>query len=238
MKVYAWRLRQDYINPDDIVETGYTICWAAKWLGRAEVMFGSVHRHGATKMVKSVHKLLDEADAVAHFNGEKFDIPTLNKEFLLHGLTPPSPFKHIDLLKTCRERFAFASNKLDHVSQVLGIGAKIHHKGMELWRGCMAGDDASWRVMESYNKGDVRLTEKLYERLLPWIRNHPNVGVYDGVDEHDRKCPTCASTKLQRRGDYIASAMRYARYQCKGCGKWSRGRKPIQGPPQGALIAA
>lgn len=191
-------------------------------------------------MVRSVYKLLNEADAVCHFNGEKFDIPRLNSEFLLAELGPPSPFKHIDLLKTCRKRFGFASNKLDYVCKILGIGAKVHHKGMELWHGCMAGDDASWRTMEAYNKGDVLLTQKLYDRLLPWIEGHPNRGVFDGVDDADRCCPSCGGTKLQRRGDYIAQSMTYARYQCKtpGCGKWSRGRKPIHGPAPGALMDA
>ena len=44
-------------------------------------------------MIKGIHKLLDECDAVIHYNGSKFDIPTLNKEFLLHGLHPPAPYK-------------------------------------------------------------------------------------------------------------------------------------------------
>lgn len=204
------------------------------------MIFGSVRRHGRRNMVRTVHALLNEADAVCHFNGEKFDIPRLNSEFLLANLGPPAPFKHIDLLKTCRSKFGFASNKLDYVCKILGIGAKVHHKGMELWHGCMGGDAESWRTMEEYNRGDVLLTEKLYDRLLSWIERHPNVGAHDGVDEHDRKCPACGGTKLQRRGDYIAQALRYARYQCRtpGCGKWSRSRKPIGRPAEGAMVEA
>ena len=199
-------------------------------------MFGSVHRHGAKPMVRSVHKLLDDADAVCHFNGKKFDIPTLNKEFLLHGMAPPSPFKHIDLLQTCRQQFKFASNKLDYVAQALGEGAKVEHKGMELWRGCMGGDAASWRVMESYNRHDVRLTERLYERLKPWIKNHPNHAVY--AETGDACCPNCASTKMQARGRQFNNTIAYKRWQCRDCGKWSRSRLSDKSYGKPELVAA
>ena len=187
-------------------------------------------------MARTVHKLLDEADAVAHFNGKRFDIPTLNKEFLLHGLSPPSPFRHIDLLHTCRQQFKFASNKLDYVAQALGLGAKVHHKGMELWRGCMEGDAASWRLMESYNRQDVRLTERLYDRLMPWIKGHPNMGLYS--EDGERCCPNCGSKKLQARGRQYNNTLVYRRYQCNGCGKWSRSRVADGSYGKPELVAA
>lgn len=238
--VYAWTLFDDRIPIDRVITPGYTLCFSYKWYGRPGIYFDAVWRSGAKRMAQTAHKLLSQADAVVHWNGTSFDIPTLNKEFVLLGLTPPAPYKQIDLLKTCRERFRFASNKLDYVSQALGEGAKVEHKGMALWTGCMAGDPESRKTMEAYNKGDVRLTERMYERLRPWIKGHPSHGIHDGVDEDGRKCPACGGTKLQRRGDYIASSMRYARYQCMtdGCGKWSRGRKAIQGPAPGALVDA
>ena len=70
-------------------------------------------------MLEGIHKLLDEADAVIHYNGKRFDIPSLNKEFLLNGMFPPAPFKEIDLLTVARGRFRFVSNKLDYVAQQL-----------------------------------------------------------------------------------------------------------------------
>jgi hypothetical protein len=220
-KAYIWDCRTEYVSPDHIVEPGYTLCWAAKWLDDDGVMFGSVHRHGKG-MVRSVHKLLNRADAVVHFNGKKFDVPTLNREFLLAGLSPPSPFKQIDLLQTCRRKFKFASNRLDYVSRVLGIGAKIEHKGMELWKECMAGLPEAWATMEAYNKGDVRLTQAVYERLLPWIDGHPNVAAFQ---TEKRCCPTCGSTKLQARGEQVTTTLVYTRLQCRSCGKWSRQAK-------------
>ena len=177
-------------------------------------------------MLKEIHKLLDEADVVIHYNGKKFDIPTLNKEFLLHGLTPPAPYKQIDLLKEVRSNFKFISNKLDYVAQALKLGQKVKHKGHQLWVDCMAGKEDAWQQMEEYNIQDVELLEKLYDSLKPWIKSHPNHGLYGEVfDSH--VCPNCSSGKLRRRGYAYSNTYRYQRYQCTDCGKWSRGAKSL-----------
>jgi DNA polymerase elongation subunit (family B) len=193
------------------------LCWAAKWHGEKEVMFESVMT-GERRMIRRAHSLLNQADAVCHYNGTKFDVPTLQKEMLLKGLNPPAPFKQIDLLKTARSRFRLASNKLDFVAQQLGLGSKTKHKGMGLWLGCMNKDPDDWKVMEAYNKQDVILLEKVYDRLLPWINGHPNLSSMNGA----ACCPKCESTSKQARGWAISEAGRYQRFQCNGCGTWFR----------------
>jgi predicted RNA-binding Zn-ribbon protein involved in translation (DUF1610 family) len=169
-------------------------------------------------MLKRVHKLLEEADAVVHYNGTRFDIPTLNKEFLLHDLRPPSPAKQVDLLKVCRNRFRFPSNRLDYVANALGFGKK-HKTTHELWIQCMARDPRAWAQMEKYNKQDVKLLEKVYERIKPWIKQHPNHSLY-GTDS--MCCPNCGSKRIQRRGYAFTQAAKYARLQCQDCGNWFR----------------
>lgn len=193
------------------------MCWAAKWHGDKEVMFESVMT-GERRMVRRIHGLLNQADAVCHYNGTKFDVPTLQKEMLLKGLNPPAPFKQIDLLKTARSRFRLASNKLDFVAQQLGLGSKTKHKGMGLWLGCMNKDPEDWKVMEAYNKQDVVLLEKVYDRLLPWISGHPNLSSMNSAD----CCPRCEGTSKQARGWAISEAGRYQRFQCNNCGTWFR----------------
>lgn len=214
----VWGLWKQNVAINQILSPGYTLCWAAKWRGEREVMFDSIKKSSARAMVKRIHKLLDEADAVVHYNGRKFDIPTLNKEFLLYGLAPPSPYHQIDLLETARSKFRLASNKLDFVAQQLGVGKKVDHKGHELWLGCMNRDDAAWKVMEKYNKHDVILLEKVYDALRPWIKGHANAALFAG----DHVCPKCGSDKLQARGFHHALTRRYQRWNCTSCGSWSR----------------
>ena len=226
---YIWRLYDDYVPIDRIVESGYTLCWAANWDHEKEVMFDSVHQSSQKKMVKGIRSLIDEADVVVHYNGKKFDTPVLQQEMLEQGLTPPAPFKQIDLYHTVKQNFRFASNKLDYVAQKLGLGGKVKHKGMDLWKGCMAGNEADWRKMESYNKQDVRLLKALYHKLRPWIKNHPNLALY--VDDAKPRCPTCGSKNLQpNRGTAKLTSGLYMRYHCQDCGAWPRGSTNLLTP--------
>jgi hypothetical protein len=226
MTAYVWGIWDQNISPNHIIDSSNILCWAAKWLGEDEVHFDSVHQSKPKQMLKGIHVLLDEADAVVHYNGTKFDIPTLNKEFLLHRYNPPSPYKQIDLLRVVRSNFRFPSNKLDYVSQRLGLGKKTEHAGMELWTKCMKGDKDAWKIMESYNIQDVVLLESLYSTLLPWIKSHPNHNLYTS----DTVCPTCSGHRLQKRGTAVSITGTYQRYQCKDCGSWSQGAKTAKEP--------
>ena len=220
---HVWGLYNQNVSLNQLMESSYVMCWAAKWLDEDEVHFSSMMETTHRRMIRKAHKLLDEADAVIHYNGTKFDIPTLNKEFLLLGLRPPAPYKEIDLLRTSRSRFKFPSNKLDYVAQALGLGEKVKHIGHELWIRCMNKDKAAWDMMKKYNIHDVVLLEKVYERMLAWIKNHPNQNSY-----HDGTvCPTCGGSNLQKRGVSCNSTYQYQRYVCRDCNSWSRGNKSL-----------
>jgi hypothetical protein len=218
--VHVWGLFQQNVAINQILASGYVMCWASKWYGEPEVLFDSIHQSKPKKMLRGIHKLLDRADVAVHYNGTKFDIPTLNKEFVLQELPPPAPYKQVDLLRTARGQFKFTSNKLDYVAQALGLGSKHKHAGHDLWIQCMAGNHEAWKTMEAYNKQDVVLLEKVYDRLRPWIKAHPNHGVYDnpGIPV----CPNCGHHHLTRRGYSRTIANVYARYQCQNCGTWCR----------------
>ena len=221
---HVWGLWQQNVSINQLMESSYVLCYAAKWYGDKEVMFDSVHKSRPKTMLKGIHGLLNDADAVVHYNGTKFDIPTLNKEFLLHSFNPPSPYKQIDLLRVVRSNFRFPSNKLDYVAQRLNLGKKHEHEGHELWVKCMNGDKDAWKRMEKYNVQDVVLLENLYGHLLPWIKSHPNHNLFS--DGH--VCPNCSSSSLQRRGTAISATGTYQRYQCRSCGTWSQSTKSIK----------
>lgn len=219
---HVWGLWKQNVAISQIDRSTEMLCFVAKWVGERPIYFcpGSLHPEGnSERMVNDAWDLLDEADAVLHYNGKRFDIPHLNREFLLWGLKPPSPYRQIDLLETVKKQFRFPSNKLDYVTKSLGYPGKVK-VDFDLWLGCMNGDPASWKKMERYNRRDVTELEKLYESLLPWIIGHPNAG----IDLPGHVCPTCASPKQERRGFSYTPTGKYQQYLCKDCGRWSRGR--------------
>lgn len=214
---YIWQLKQyGWINPDSIIDTASILCWSAKWHGEEETFFNSCYKTSPKKMLQGIYDLIEKADVLVHFNGSKFDIPILNREFLLYGLTPPAPYQQIDLLKTIKSQFKFPSNSLNYISKSFGLGQKISHKGLSLWKDCMVGDPEAWKVMEEYNKQDVILLEKIYDKVKPWIKKHPNVSLYT----HTLVCPNCGSNDYQKRGFSYTQSSQYQRYKCSECGSW------------------
>lgn len=223
---HVWGMWDQNVGLNQLLEATEMMCFAAKWFGEPKIHFaaGRYAPGGDSEaMVQRAHALLDEADVVTHFNGKTFDIPHLNREFLVHGLKPPSPYKQIDLLQVVKKKFKFPSNKLEYVSRRLGLAGKVKHQGHELWIKCMQGDPAAWRKFRVYNKQDVILLEEGYEILKPWIEPHPNIALYDDFDQD--VCPTCGSADLKPQGFAYTSLGKYQRFQCADCGKWSRTNK-------------
>lgn len=223
---HAWALFKQNIAINQIIEPPRTMCFAAKWMDRSLVHFYSEFADGRENMVKAAHDLLDEADIVMHYNGDRFDLPRLNTEFIMAGLTPPAPYKSIDLYKVIRSCFGFQSNKLAYVTEQLGIGTKVKHEGHELWIKCLAGDPKAWQMMRRYNKQDVRILEELYEKLRPWIKSHPHIGLYSGQED---VCPNCGSLDQERRGYALTGQGKFQRLRCKKCGTWSRASRRVYG---------
>ncbi len=218
---WVWGLFNQNIGINQIAEAGRTLCFAAKWYNERGVAFSSEWGAGHEEMIRHAWELLDVADLVCHYNGTKFDVPTLNREFIKYGMTPPSPYRQIDLLRTVRKQFRFQSNKLDFVCDQLGLGKKHATGGFELWKGVMAGDPKSQKRMATYNKQDVKLLEVLYDELTPWLSRTPNLGVY--IDDDNIRCIRCGSEAVVKNGTVKLQAGKYQQYTCGDCGTHSRG---------------
>ncbi len=184
--------------------------------------------------ISLIYTMVDTADAIVHYNGKSFDMKHLNREFLLAKLDPPSQYMNIDLLSTMRKNFKFASNKLEWTSIQMGYEGKVQNRGMQLWLDCMAGDKSAWREMKKYNIQDVRLLEDMYDALLPWIKNHPNWGLYVDKDKN-RVCTNCGSTNVKLNGVERTKVRTYQRYKCLRCGTPLRGRTQLHKTPEGVL---
>lgn len=227
---HVWGLWQQNVGLPQLLESGHVLCFAAKWYGEKKVIFYSEFEHGKEAMLRAAYDLVCEADVVVHFNGKSFDMPWLNSEWVRQGWTPPAPYQEIDLKVISSKTFRFPSNKLDYLAgELLGQKKVKNVDGHELWIQCMAGDKAAWKQMEKYNRFDVVLTEKLFDRIRPWIRNMPNPALYDEADPVQHTCPECGSCELTKEGYAYTKVSKYQRYSCDNCGRWSRGAKRLAG---------
>ncbi len=231
MRGTFWGLWKQNIGLNQIENDWYILTYACKWLGEDDKLFdGLIEYPNHYKdnpecdrlVLESLRDLLDEADMIVAHNGARFDIPKINARLIKYGINPPSPYKIIDTLQVAKKKFRFTSNKLDYLAKYLGEGGKLAHQGMEMWLGCMAGDLHCWRDMLKYNIQDVDILEGVYKKLLPWIDNHPNVGLY-GEDKAP-KCPKCGGKHIQWRGYAYTNVSRFHRFQCQTCKGWGRAR--------------
>ena len=218
---YTFGIRDQHITYKQLMpgQHGGTICVGVGWHGEKTVKVYSDWDHGHREMLERVHALLDEADAVCTYNGARFDLPKLNGEFMLAGMPPPAPPTQIDVFKTVR-KMGLISSKLDYIAPALGLGGKVKHEGLEMWIAVMNGDPKAQRKMARYCAGDVRLLGQVYERIKPYILDHPHL-----KDRRADFCAQCGSNNLENRGWRRTKAFRIARVQCRSCGGWSTGRR-------------
>lgn len=217
--IYSFGIRDQHITYNQIKEDGGTICCGLKWMGERKVTVLSEWEHGYRNMLEGVHAALSECDAVATYNGASFDIPKLMGNFLVAGMPPPPPPTQIDIYKAVR-KMGFICNKLAYVAPLLGLGEKLKHEGLQMWIDVMQGDQKAQRKMARYCAQDVRLLEDVYARVLPYVHNHPHMGMTPAL-----ACGACGSHRLQSRGVRRTKASFIQRYQCQRCGSWGDGKR-------------
>lgn len=217
----------------EVEEFGQIIGYSAKWLNGKQITKALIDYAGYKpgkindkNLVKDVRGLLDEADIVVTQNGVDFDTKYLNTRFIAHNLNPPSPYKQIDTKREARKIMRLPSNKLDNLARYFNLGHKLEHEGYDLWKKCISGDRKAWNKMKRYNAHDVELTEKVYLKLRPFMKSHPNIGIYLLQDKE--ACNKCGSDHVQSRGYARNNTTMYKRFQCQDCGSWYRGNKSIK----------
>lgn len=226
MPVAVFQLaNQDWISPDNILAERYVICAAWSWDDESKVHTVSVlddpkrykkDPHDDRHVIEVLHKVLSEADVIVHHNGDSFDRRYVETRILAQGLPALPPINSIDTYKVAKTRFMLASNKLDYLGKLLGVGRKIH-TSHGLWLRVLNGEAAAVREMVKYNKQDVLLLRDVFKKLQAYIPNYINRELFGG-----NGCPRCGSTKIQSRGVHRAISRVYQRFQCQACSGWFR----------------
>ena len=236
MEVYVWGLYKQRIPHTNIIKdkdgsekSWFVLSWAAKWLFDDNVQSDTVtpsesKSRNDKRILKSIWKLLDEAEIVIGHNLDRFDIRKLNARFIDNDINPPSPFRSIDTLKVARKEFAFVSYKQDFLTKHFELENKLKTE-FQLWVDCMQGDQARLDEMAKYNRHDVMGLEQVYLKLRPYIKNHPNLGVLVDMDV----CPTCGCEYLDETDSvYFTTANKFPVYRCQGCKTpYIRGKKNV-----------
>jgi DNA polymerase elongation subunit (family B) len=223
-----WHTGKCYISPEQIEEDWFIFGYSAKWLLSSEMMSDFVTAKEAVKrddkrVMVSAHKLVSEADIIIGHNIKGFDIPRLKTRFFLNKLKPPMPYTLLDTLYMARKEFAFSSNKLNYLSQIILRKEKIK-TDRSLWAKCEKGEQEALDYMEEYCRKDTELLEEVYIELRPWMTSHPNLPVV--IDAYDPCCPNCGGFEFTgETGFYYTPQNRFEAVRCASCGAISHKKK-------------
>lgn len=232
--VESFNLWPNYINIDRVRMPSRVLCFAASWRDESSPIFKAAWKDGDDEayadMMEEAYNLLNEADFIVTWNGDRFDLQWLEAEFGRLGLGRPAPYRSIDLFKVAKKNFGkgLMSLKLDWSARQWLGDRKLPHGGTDLWDDIRYGNReerrAAQKVMKTYNIKDTKLTAELFERFLPWIGE--NFALYDSdADDGVLRCIKCSSEDVHRRGYFPTKTCMYPRWRCNDCGSWSKGRR-------------
>lgn len=217
----SWDNMPRFLRADQMIQPPRIFCFAAKWLHEKKpVTFDE--RDGHRRMIEAAWDLMSQADAIVTYNGTKADVPWLNEHFNDYKLGPAAPFKHVDLIKSNRQRFNLPYRSLDYLAGRV-VGAHKMKTDGELWDLCEVSDPEAYKRMLAYNAKDVTLTEQVMIELLPWLTDMPHMGMLVS-DGESQRCYACARqiTEAQRWSKPARAYVReYALYRCS-CQAWNR----------------
>ncbi len=224
---FHWGLWNQNIQPDRIISDWFIISWSAKWLFSDKTFSDVLTPEEALqkndeRIVRSLWDAINSADILIAHNGKGFDIPRSNTRFLYYRLAPPKYSKVIDTLEVAKKNFGFTSNSLDHICGYLNLEKK-KETDFSLWKKCLDGDPKALKEMNFYNCNDVQILEDYYVIIRPWIRPHPNFGLWGDGD--GMVCPNCGSKLLSENGKYFTQVSVFKSYRCDDCGALSRAKQ-------------
>jgi len=220
--VASWGIRKQYIGTEYIVREWYMFSWALKYLHGTEIYSDVITPEESLagddkRILENLWKFVNYADIIIGHNMDGFDKKKMNSRFIYHGIDPPSGYQTVDTLKVARSQFSFTSNKLDYIARLLGLPGKEDKGDITRWLRCMEGSQEDLDKMHKYNRGDITLTEDVYLKLRPYIKGHPNLGLF-GNSEVD-VCYKCGSVDIDYlEGDYYYTTVnKFKKYRCNNC---------------------
>lgn len=216
------------IHADDVKEWPRTICAAWKWYDRSDVEFAAEWEVGGYGgFMRAVWEVFDQADLIIGHNADRFDARHLMGGWAEMGLPAPSPYKVVDTLKIARGTFAYESNTLDALNKRLGIDAKTDKYDARIARAAVNGDKEAQETLSAYNRGDIIASEALFDRLRPFAKGIPHLGMWT---DDALACPSCGHTMTATGRTVHANVQKYEHLRCDNCGSHARGTTTLKNP--------
>lgn len=217
-------LKNRYIHYETVKRHPRVTVVCAKWYDRPDIIqLAEWDKGGRKKFLRSVYRLIEQADIIVGHYIDGADIPWLKKDLHIEAGWPSlPPFKTIDTLKVIRKEFGQGApfKALDAFCNIVGIPSKTDRYDRHAMERAVAGSAEDRERLVSYCSGDVVASQWLYDWLRPHIKNHPALFV-DGKDKLT-VCNRCGHDTKEIPRRYVASILTYSMRRCVKCRAYSR----------------
>lgn len=252
-RILVWDIESTNLN----ATFGTILCIGYKWIDKPKVHVPTILEHSKNGMlddrglVEEFARVYNEADYTTAHYGVRFDLPMIKTKLLKYGLPPLPPKPLIDTWWVARRELRLHSNRLATIAEFLGVKHAKTPIIFDDWLKAAHGDKKALKSVVHHCKMDVLVLEEVFLRLRPLMKEEPPRILFasqpsssaprrTSSPSHTRAatepdlssvptCPSCGSLHMQSRGLQVAKTRRYSRYQCQGCGKWSRSRQAVHG---------
>lgn len=235
LPAYVWHLGKQVVRHNQLQQIGgkparhriISAAWVWNDGSKPESIDWDFEKQDDTRIVKTLDKLINEADVVIGKNSNSFDNKYLNMVRMFAGLPGnPAWLKYTEDLEThMRKNFYLPSYSLDYISEQLGLGGKMKmefNDWVSIIERRKEGKKALAKMVK-YNKKDVADTREVWnyckEHFTPKTNFSSNIGENGG-------CIQCGSTNLMLNGTRQIGQTIWQAYRCKACHKYA-GRAPI-----------
>lgn len=229
--------RLNYLHPDRWSVKPRTLMASWVWYGerRANVVSAWDNPDDPYHVARTMRDVMHQADTYVTFNGRKADLKWLRQDWAAGQIPTPRPVRDVDLYVAARTAFALESKSLAYLAAFLGLPGKQGRYNAAEAKAAALSDGPERRRLVRYSKQDSRLMVPVLDRMRPFLKHGPNLGL-PFLDE-ERRCPVCGSSDLTRDGWATTDLTSFAAYQC-ACGAWSRSKSRKHNVEQRRVVGA
>jgi uncharacterized protein YprB with RNaseH-like and TPR domain len=213
------------VSPIRITRYSELLTVAVKERHSAPRVFSRKHYkkvNGDKALCVVLYNELCTADLIVAHNLKRFDHLVLNARLSKHGLPGVPNATVIDTLEVARKYFKYpGGNSLKELARFFNVAAKAS-TSPDLWNKCMDSEPGAFTEMAKYNGQDTIVLEAIFNKLISYAQNIPDLSLLNPHYEQGKRCPNplCLSTNVHKRGLQVTARARKQRMQCLDCGHW------------------
>ena len=187
--VYSWRIGYNLtIHPQDIIDERKIICISYNWEDEDKIHTLTWDKNQCDKkMLIDFLKVANTSDELIAHNGDRFDIKWIRTRCIFHRIPMFPNYKTLDTLKKAKSGFNFNSNKLDYIAQFLGVGAKVQHRGFDMWKDVLNNSKEAMKEMVTYCEGDIIVLKDVFLTMQNYIK--PNTLTENQLNKQHNNTP-------------------------------------------------